>query len=79
MIGIKVPMAVTALTVAGVGAGVAASILTREEQPQAQEDLAGGQRQAGADAGDNAIDTALAPEEPLVAAEPPLMERSVGG
>ncbi len=78
MIGIKVPMAVTAITAAGVAAGIAASILTREEQPQAQEDMAGGQLQAGEDAGGHPIQTELAPEE-NAAPELPLLERTVGG
>ena len=58
--GIEVPRPIIALTAAGVVAGIAAGVLMCPAVPPAQENVAGGQLQAGEDAGDSGVDTALA-------------------
>lgn len=58
---IEVPMPLVLLTLAGVAAGVGAGLSMRETPPsENQEEQAGGQLQAGEEAGDAGTDTQLA-------------------
>jgi putative oxidoreductase len=57
---LEIPMPLVLLTLAGVAAGVGVGLSTRQVPSQSQEDQAGGQLQAGQEAGDAGIDTELA-------------------
>jgi putative oxidoreductase len=56
LFGIKVPIALSVVTAAGVAAGIAASIVLREPPPEPEESLAAGELQAGEDAAGHGID-----------------------
>jgi putative oxidoreductase len=60
-LGIKVPTSVVVGASIAVAAGVMVGLMTRQVSPAEEEDLASGQLQAGEDAGDEQIDTELAP------------------
>jgi putative oxidoreductase len=57
---LEVPLPLVLLTMAGVAAGIGAGLATREVPSQPQEDQAGGQLQAGQEAGAAGIETELA-------------------
>jgi putative oxidoreductase len=59
MLGIEVPTALVALAAAGVAAGVVASAVAQPEPSEPQANEAGGELQAGEDAGGSGADTAL--------------------
>ena len=61
VLGIKVPGALTALTAAGVAAGIAGSLMMRDVPPEPQESQAGGELQAGQAAEGHGVETELAP------------------
>ncbi|HEX6291065.1 MAG TPA: DoxX family protein [Herpetosiphonaceae bacterium] len=61
--GVEVPTSLVLLTAAGVAAGIGAGIMMQEPPPQEQADEAGGELQAGTEAGGEGIDTALAAGE----------------
>ena len=85
VLDLEVPMPVVGLVAAGAVAGIAAGLLMRQQTPEPVESQAGGQLQAGEDAGSNGVETelaadvagpALAPEEHELIAD--LQVREVG-
>ncbi len=56
---IEVPTSIIALTALGVAAGTAFGLMTRSTPPEPQANEAGGELQAGEDAGGSGADTAL--------------------
>src|SRR5919199_5131452 len=59
MLGIEVPAALVALAAAGVAAGVIASVVAQPEPSEPQANEAGGELQAGEDAGGSGANTGL--------------------